>query len=236
MKARRPLLLVFILSLLPLSACSYREYTDIAFPRDVRVRANVIQDGTDAVQCVLYAEGPFGDALSGAAATVNDPDNRMALLVYDASSCSYLAQLPAPSQETIYTFEVTSIILDEPLTIQVPYTPVETAPAVSVFQDSAGNDFFNAGKVAHTSPIQIGWESCGEDLTYQIDIKTTVKTVYSASTKALTVTIPADTLSGGVNYILQITAQALRGDPFYKTANYYSLSSKTSAGVYFDAE
>jgi hypothetical protein len=70
---------------------------------------------------------------------------------------------------------------------------------------------------------------------YQIALKTALQTVYATSTNAATLTIPALTLPAG-SYWLEIIAQRIHGDPYFKGASYYAVSSLSSAGVSCNVE
>lgn len=199
---------------------------------DIRVRASVISNGSGSVHCVVYVEGPDGNSLSGAVVTVRNETNRVTLLPYDMNSGSYTAAIEETDKDTVYNIEAVSILRDNPVSLQVPYSPLFQKPDVTVFQDSRGESVLSGQNIAGDVPVQIAWSSCGEEITYNVTVKTAVKTFYSVSTGAQTVTIPAAALSTGT-YVLEITAQKIHGDPYFRDSLYYSLSTTKSAGLSF---
>ena len=60
--------------------------------------------------------------------------------------------------------------------------------------------------------------------------------MYSVSTKAQQIIIPANTLSVGTSYFAQIQAQQLGGDPTFTEADYYSASVYDNSNLGFSVE
>jgi len=222
---KKPLWFCIILLILALTGCSNPEQN--APSSQPNVRAAFKTSGTGSIKANVFVEGPDGNALSGAVVLVRDSRNSLLQLTYESSSCSYTGLLDELSGETEYTVEVTSILSDSIISLTVPYTMMESTPHVIVFQDADGNSVLSGQSVTASRPIQIGWYDCGEGVVYQITIKTALATVYAVSSTACMVTIPADTIPAGT-YTLEITAQKIHGDMYYRTAPYYSASIITA--------
>jgi hypothetical protein len=201
----------------------------------VRPRASVTGTGTGSVRCAVWVEGPAGDSLTGAVVTVRNGANQVTLLAYDAAQCAYTATVEETARDAAYTFEVSSILLDTPMTLKVPYTALTQKPGVTVFQDVSGASVLNGQGLGAGQPVQIAWTSCGEGAAYQVTVKTALTAVYSVSTNAKTVTLPAGAIPAG-NYTLEIIAQKIYGDPYFKEAVYYSLSATKSAALSFHVD
>jgi hypothetical protein len=188
-------------------------------------RANAA--GTNAVKATVVVEGRDGNSLSGAVVTVTDRYNSLLPLAYESSSCTYTGMLDEFEGETEYIIEVTSITFDTPVKLTVPYTSLSDSPRTTVFHDAQGNSVLNGQPLLASQPIQIGWSLCGDDVVYQAAIKTALKTPYTVTTTAGTVTIPANTLTAGA-YMLEITAQKIHGDMYFRSVPYYAVSAITS--------
>ncbi|MDR0495658.1 MAG: hypothetical protein LBG95_08550 [Treponema sp.] len=187
------------------------------------IRAVLKSTGTGGVKASVFVEGPDGNSLSGAVVTVLDTRNALLQLSYDSVACSYNGITEELPGESSYIIEVTTMIFPEKLRLTAPYSRLSDAPNITVFQDAAGNSVLHGQSIESSQPVQIGWEGSGEGIVYQAVIKTALKTVYSVSTNANTVTVPEDTIPAG-SYLLELSAQKIHGDAFFSSASYYSLS------------
>jgi hypothetical protein len=155
------------------------------------------------------------------------------MLSYDSNTCTYGTAVEEQGGETMYTIEVATILLDNPIVQKVPYSELSRRPDITVFQDAAGHSVLNGQAISKETPLQIAWTSCGTGIVYQLTVKTTIKTIYAISSNAETVTIPADIIPSGL-YTLEILAQKIYGDPYFKEADYCSTSSSKSMGISFN--
>jgi hypothetical protein len=204
-------------------------------PAMPRVRAVLKSTGTGGVRATVFVEGPDGNSLSGAVVTVKDTRNALLQLNYDSVACSYngiTEELPGKSS---YYIEVGTILATQKIGLTVPYTRLSDPPNITVFQDAAGNSVLHGGTLKPAQPVQIGWAGSGEGVVYQVVIKTALKTVYSVSTNANTVTIPAGTIPTGT-YNLELSAQKILGDAFFNSSPYYSLSIISASPVSCNVE
>jgi hypothetical protein len=188
-----------------------------------RVRAVLRSTGTGGVRATVFVEGPDGNSLSGAVVTVKDPRNALLMLNYDSVACSYNGITEELPGETSYHIEVGTILYSQKISLTVPYSRISEAPNITVFQDAAGNSVLHGQTLESSQPVQIGWAGSGEAAVYQATIRTSLRTVYSVSTNANTVTVPAGAIPSGA-YILELSAQKIQGDAFFNSSSYYSLS------------
>jgi hypothetical protein len=180
-------------------------------------------------------EGPDGNSVSGALVTVSDETNKATILTYDSNACAYGADMEEPEADMTYTVELVTMLLDSPITREIPYSGLSKKPDVTVFQDASGNSVLNGQGLSGNAHFQIAWASCGTGVVYQLAVKAALKTVYATSTNAETVTIPAGDIPTGI-YTLEISAQRIYGDPYFKEADYCSLSSSKSMGLSFHVD
>ena len=214
--------------------CCFFSCVDSGQPgSELSVRTMVTASGSGSVQCTVYLEGSTGDSVSGALVILRDEANRATMLSYDSKTCAYGASVEEPAADTTYTIEITSMLLDYPLVQKIPYSAITKKPNITVFQDAAGNSVLNGKELSKTAPLQIAWASCGTGIVYQLSVKTALKTIYAVSSNAETVTIPADTIPAG-SYTLEILAQKIYGDPYFKYADYCSMSSSKSSALSFN--
>jgi hypothetical protein len=222
----------FLFLFMSMCFCSCQYVTQEALNSNVRMRASIVSTGSGFVCCTVNVEGPSGNSISGAVVTVCDTANHITILQYDSTTCVY-SETIEESDDTIYRFEANSILRNDIFVIEVPYTKISSKPQIIVFQDEIGNSVLNGQSLADNKSIQIAWSSSGEKINYQITIKTALKTIYSVSTNAENLFIPASIISKGI-YTVEIFAQKIYGDPYFKESNFCSISSLKSAGLTFN--
>jgi len=206
---------------LPLSACGNPTEEDPVRPR---VRADFRYNGSGAIQAKVFVEGTDGNSVSAAVVMVRDARNVVTQLDYVPSSLAYTGLLEEPDAYSVYTVEVATVLSDSIIALEVPYSKPSGVPNVTVFQDSGGNSVLNGQALVSSGGVQIGWADGGGGATYRVTIRTALKTVYAVSTKARTVTVPANAIPAG-SYVLEIVAQNTYGDLYFRSAPYYSASS-----------
>jgi len=196
-----------------------------AAPEDVKpnVRAALRATGTGSIRAMVFVEGADGNSLSGAVVTIRDKRNALLQLNYDSVACSYNGLMEELPGESSYNVEVVTILSKEKITLTVPYSRLLTAPEVIVFQDMAGNSVLLGQSIDSNQPVQIGWSGSGDGVVYQVTIRTALKAVYSVSTNSLNITVPAGSIPSG-SYLLEISAQKMYGDAYFKTSSFFSLS------------
>ena len=122
------------------------------------------------------------------------------------------------------------------LTLTVPHHKLSKAPLITVFQDEAGKSVLKGEAISSQKTIQIAWDPLGEECVYTVEVKTAVSTVYSCSSTAAQLSVPAHTLATHKQYRLVITAQRIAGDPLLEKTPYYSVSSRRTEGLQFETE
>ena len=187
------------------------------------VRAALRSTGTGSIRATVFVEGADGNSLSGAVVTIRDKRNAILQLNYDSVACSYNGLMEELPGESSYNVEVTTILSKEKIKLTVPYLRLPSAPEVIVFQDMTGNSVLHGQSINSNQPVQIGWSRSGEGVVYQVTIRTALKAVYAISTNSLNITVPAGSIPTG-SYLLEISAQKVYGDAFFRTSSFFSLS------------
>lgn len=98
-----------------------------------------------------------------------------------------------------------------------------------------GNSVLSGKSINSQSAVSCAWNSLGNGIVYQVNIKTALNRIWTGSTSACNIEIPKGTLTAGKTYYLYLTAQKICGDPYFSLP-YYSFSSITSPAVTFYVE
>ena len=199
-----------------------------------RVRGSITSSEGKKANVKVIAENEFGDCMTGAVVLVTDSSNTVTVLEYDSDLCCYSSDVAGVENE-IYTIHVDSIAAGKIHTLKIPHTRLLEKPALISFSDSKGNSVLSGDKLSLHSSFYAAWNSCGNDIVYNVTIKTPVSTVWSSSSSSTNIEIPSDNFKAGVYYIY-ITAQKIYGDPYFLSENYYSVSSMQSSGIQFYVE
>jgi len=196
-----------------------------AAPEDVKpnIRAVLKATGTGSIRATVFVEGSDGNSLSGAVVTIRDKRNAILQLNYDSVACSYNGLMEEFPGESSYNVDVGTVLSKNKITLTVPYLRLLNAPEVIIFQDMAGNSVLHGQSINSAQPVQIGWSGSGEGVVYQVTIRTALRAVYAVSTNSLNITVPADSIPAG-SYILDVSAQKVYGDAYFRNSQYYSLS------------
>jgi hypothetical protein len=223
----RPIAAVMLVFLFFACKIPVLEYEMVYVPK---VRAALKSSGNGSIKVTVYVEGPDGNALSGSVVTIRDEENFILPLSYVSANCSYNGVMEDRGGYTPYVVEVEGVLFSTPFELTVPYTAFSRKPNVTVFQDAEGNSVLGGQSIVSNRPVQIGWSLCGDGVVYQISFKTSLTTIFSASTGAGAVTIPANILTPGY-YVLEITAQKIHGDLYFKSAPYCAVSVANASMV-----
>jgi hypothetical protein len=198
-------------------------------------RTSIISQNSETADISVELEGLEGNLITGAVVLVHNNANGVLKCNYDGLSGSYTGEYPIPA-DGILNFSIKSALSSKTITYSVTHNQIISKPSVSVLEDSSGYSVLLGQALDFRQDVHIGWDTCGEDMLYQVTIKSAVKTFYEGSTNGLTLIIPGGTvnLSTGQIYYIQITAQCISGDPFFRSANYYSASIATGESLSFN--
>lgn len=230
---KRYLILFFILSLLFTTSCN--DSNSGTSDNGISVRAILESEESSTVDIKVYVEGADGNALTGAVVLVSDSQNKVTNLEFDSDKYCYTGSAPVLS-DGMFIFKVNSLAVADMEEFTVPHTILSIKPVVSTFQDADGNSVLSGQALSSSKEIQVAWNSVGSDIVYQVTVKTALRTLYSVSTNACNISIPASSITAGTNYMFEIIAQKIYGDPYFQNANYYSVSIIRSAMVSFDVQ
>jgi hypothetical protein len=198
-------------------------------------RVSVESEKTDTADIRVYLEGNDGNLVTGALVIVKSEQNTTLKLDFDYTGGVYTGGYPIPPDGKLY-IEIRSVLLSEPMKLSVLHRPVPVRPVVQTFQDESGKSALYGQPMQYDLVKQIGWNDCGEGVVYQVIIKDAFGIVYTKSTEALTVDIPAGNIPPGAGYTIQIIAQKIDGDPLFITHNYYSAAVNKGSLVSFNVD
>lgn len=222
--------LTLIIQLFIFSSCNFLQ------KEQIRVRACATSKNGSELQFTVYPENSSGNIINGAIIIVRDETNIVTHLTFDNSSQSYIGSVPNnENSEMKFFVEVDSILSNEIITIEIPHLKLTSKPILTDFSDSEGNSVLSAETLNSDKDILIAWESLGENIVYTVSINTSANTIWTKSTNANSVSIPAKTLNNGI-YFLKISAQKIYGDPLFRDTNYYSVSEISGSNFSFSTK
>jgi len=231
-------LFVFIVFTLFLS-CSTDESNDEinntpTFPA-IFPRVSIVSQNTNIADVNVEIEGLDGNLVSGAVVLVSNSVNGVNKCSYDPATWSYNGKYPIPADGLINII-INSILSPVPVTYSIFHRQIINKPIINVFEDSSGASVLLGMALDFLNEVQIGWTSCGEGIVYHISIKSSLQTLYEASTESLTHFISGGkfAISPGQIYYLQVNAQRIIGDPLFQKNNYYSAAIRTGDIISFN--
>ena len=177
---------VFILSILivSLTSCSEDNF------RSSNIRTLILSKDGSTPSIKVYLENTDGSIINGAVIIAENTSSIMTTLDFSNENQYYSGALSSNEDET-YTLTIKSNAFNEINKIQVPHTVLTEKPVISTFTDSQGNNALAGESLSKSYPIQISWNMTGSDVCYQISVKTSFSTLWTASTFAPTVSIPS---------------------------------------------
>ena len=236
-KSRGSFWLLLLCVLLPIHNGCKNLHTAGTTNRNVKpsVRAIVQSDKNEESLIKVFVENKDGNAVTAASVICIDKNNRAYFLEFDAAKYYYWIQAVLPDNGDI-SIRVHTNAATDILTLTVPHHKLSKAPLITVFQDEAGKSVLKGEAISSQKTIQIAWDPLGEECVYTVEVKTAVSTVYSCSSTAAQLSVPAHTLTTHKQYRLVITAQRIAGDPLLEKTPYYSVSSRRTEGLQFETE
>lgn len=219
----------FVLSVLLIS-CSNNNLPKDSFSIRVLIKSEPTKD----VSIKVILENESGQVINGALVMAESQTGIVSILDFDNSIQAYSGTI-AGLQQDKYSIIVKSNLLQDSYTLEVPHTRINTKPVLISFTDASGNDVLKGNSLTGSKKIQLIWNGSGDNVNYQVIIKDTVSTKWTASTDNCNITIPENALSNGT-YYLMINAQKSYGDLYYETKPYFSVSNISSSSVSFCIE
>ncbi len=211
-------------------SCSFFEKDE-----NINVRVSIQSSNNETYEVRVFVEGLDGQIITGASVIIINNNNQITHIPFNTSEWCYFTEVNIINDE-IYKLHVDSVLLENPLKIEIPCSPLKNKPIITSIQDSSGTSVFLGNNPSSSKDIQIVWDSCGDDVVYYLTIKNAFSTVYLSSTEQNQLIIPAESLESGINYYTTVQAQKINGDPMFKTYSYYFVSVTESSQVGFLVE
>ena len=209
-------------------------YISCGNKNSTNIRVSIIsKDGSDATVKV-YPENELGEIINGAVVISKNSSGIMTFLDFSNENQCYKGSLSSNNKDE-FEIILKSNAFEEIYTVKIPHEQPDSKPVISNFLDSEGNNVLNGDSLSSEQPIQIAWSLCGDDVCYQIQIKTSLTTVWTCSSYLPTITVPQGVLEAGTYYV-SIIAQKKFGDEYFQTQDYFSASSIQSSTVMFYVE
>lgn len=183
----------------------------------------------------VFVEGLDGQIITGASVILINENNQITHIPFNTNEWCYFSKINITNDE-IFKLYVNSILLENPMEMEIPCSPLKNKPIITSIQDSSGTSVFLGNNPSSSKDIQVTWDSCGDDITYYATIKNALSTVYATSTEQNQFIIPAGSLEPRTNYYATVQAQKISGDSMFKTYNYYFVSVIESSQVGFLVE
>lgn len=231
MKINKILLLSSLLLVPIILSCSQNEDSP-----QIKLRASLLSSSGGDITAYAFPENSeTGNIVTGAVVLIYNSANEVTELSFDNSSQCYKATLSDTLEYDTYTVVASSSLCND-VAIAMPHKKLSEKPVASVFEDSDGNSVLKGNELDSALPIQISWNRLGDNVVYKVAIQSGLATAYVKSTQAPNITVPAGVLKTGGSYYMSVTAQCIKGDPYFKSEPYYSASSIKSAGVSFNVQ
>jgi len=222
--------IVLIIFILLITSCK----TSIDNSGNVKIRINAKSEYSKDIDFQVFIENEYGNSVNGALVLAQSESGITELFSFDNSSQSYTGSING-IEDDYYNIIVKSNSLLNFYSKKIPHTRLNKKTAVTFFSDSDGNSVLSGNLLKKNLPIQIAWNSLGQNVNYQVLVKNALNTKWTASINNCNIIIPANTLDAG-NYYLYINAQKSYGDLFFETENYYSVSNISSSAITFTVQ
>lgn len=211
-------------------SCSFFEENE-----NINTRISIQSSNNGTYEICVFVEGLDGQIITGASVMIINKNNQITHIPFNTNKWCYFTEISITNDENLKLY-VDSVLLENPMEIEIPCSPLKNKPIITSIQDSSGTSVFLGNNPSNLKDIQIGWDSCGDDVVYYLTIKNALSTVYSSSTEQNQLVIPAGSLEFGENYYATVQAQKINGDPMFKTYSYYFVSVIESSQVGFLVE
>ncbi|MCK9171202.1 MAG: hypothetical protein M0P01_12380 [Treponema sp.] len=146
--------------------------------------------GAETADLTVYTENGEGDAVTGAVVLAETNSGSVSRIAFDPETYSYNSKAEI-SSDGVFNFSVQSSLLKNKIKYSITHIQLKSAPCITIFRDEEGKSVLEGERVSALEDIQIAWNSVYSGTVYKVSIKTALLTIYSVSTKALQVTVPA---------------------------------------------
>lgn len=199
-----------------------------------RVRISIESYDSLNVSVKVRLEDFFGKSVNGAYILARNKNGIYNSVLYNPESCCYEGNIEL--KEEIIEIRIDSVLFSAPRKYEIPHKILQHKPSIIVLSDAKGNSVIHGQKLDAAVPIQICWDSLGNDCIYLVEIKNSFETVYSASTENTTVFIPENVLKVSNIYYVKVQAQKVYGNILFDDTDYYSISVIESSNLSFTTQ
>lgn len=137
----------------------------------IRIRASAESTAGSNIEFAVVPENSYGEVINGAIVIVRNSKNVINYLNFNQTKQNYSGFFEDDNSE-IYTIEVDTNYDDKIHKIEIPHSVLNKKPVITAFSDSSGNSVIDGDSLNPSKEIQIACKSLGENLVYQIAIRT----------------------------------------------------------------
>lgn len=218
---------VFVIAVFAFSGCRFYKN---GVERGLNIRTSLVSESNGVISVSVWPENMNGDISTGAVVSVTDPSNQVWLCEFNNQKQAYVKDIESSFES--FKVNVKSELLESPFEKTYAHKAITEKPVVKVFSDESGNSVISGNALNGNEELLVAWDSLGEGVVYNVQIRSALSVKWKKSCSTSSISVPSDTLSAGTYYI-QVTAQWISGDPYFKNDDYYSQSTSASSSLSF---
>lgn len=198
----------------------------------LHVRVKAISTNTDdEIEFCVYPETMDGVIATGASVCVVNESNVVKYLDYDSKTQCFKGYVQNTGCN--YNVVVKSMLYPYRIDVDVVHRKLNTKLELMFFRDESGNSALSLDRMNSFEKLQLSWNSLGDDIVYNVEIRSDSEIYFSNNTYASFIEIQNDVLPKNKTLFLTIKAQSVNGDCFFESSNYYSSSVNKSSSFCF---
>lgn len=221
--------LMFLIPLLFFISCDQQQINN----GHLGVWTSLQSDSLGRLVVTVRLEDSSGNIPTGARVLVRTPDNEVSWLTFISDNNIYKTYIEN-SVSGDFRIEVKSVIQN--VDQIVPYYYITTAPTLKNMVDGEGADILSNQNLNPSKKISVTWDRVEGATVYKGIIKSGSSIVKIFSTSEDSYLLDSGTLEAGTSYLLELEAQAIIGDPYFNSEDFYSYSSKVSSEYAFSTK
>jgi hypothetical protein len=174
-------------------------------------------------------EGPDGQSLSGALATLEEPSGTVVMVPFNANKNAYVVSLSAQAGE--YKLQTDSTRMGKSL-MAFPVKLFANPPDITSIQDGIGAKAEEFKKLSAATPIRLEWKTVEGAQRYLVELRQGGRTIKSLTVSENSWVVPANVFQGnltGTPATVQITANAFSGDLSFSRSFFSNTSLESSS-------
>lgn len=132
--------------------------------KKINTRVSVQSLKNENYEIRVFVEGLDGQIITGASVILINENNQITHIPFNTNEWCYFSKINITNDE-IFKLYVNSILLENPIEMEIPCSPLKNKPIITSIQDSSGTSVFLGNNPSSSKDIQVTWDSCGDDIT-----------------------------------------------------------------------